>query len=234
MGELEKIKKLQNGGDFLNDKLYHPLSKYFVYFFIKLDIKPNAVTLLGFLFDIIAMVLILQKKSELLFIASILVVLSFVMDTCDGTLARYNALKNLPIQKKKFGAWLDETLGVTGQFLILFSIVLRIDNPTFGVIFFGFLAVLGLFMMNFTAVLSENLFGSEKEKLSKSVKDKLKTRVRKILGITIDPRVFAFSADMQRTSTAILLMINPILVLYLFSFIGNFYWIIRYIIYRKK
>ncbi len=89
------------------------ISPLFVWFFAKLHIKPNFVTLLSFLIGLGAAY---YAGIGRFIIAGILIQAAFIFDCVDGQLARYLNLKS------KIGAWLDTITDRIKEFLILFAI----------------------------------------------------------------------------------------------------------------
>jgi hypothetical protein len=83
-------------------KVHRIWSIYITMLFIKLDIKPNGVTLLGLFCGSVSLVLLALPRIECFILGLALYYFSFVLDKCDGEVARY-----INVHSAK-GVYLDE------------------------------------------------------------------------------------------------------------------------------
>ena len=96
--EIKKFQKKPDG--FFTTFIQRPVSPLFTYLAIKLDISPNVVSVLSFLFCCISSVLIIIIDYKGIFIvAGIIWWIGAVLDSADGDLARYTG------HISSFGGW---------------------------------------------------------------------------------------------------------------------------------
>ncbi len=237
--KLKELEKYQKGSedDYFSEKIYRKFSIIFSLLFIKLGFSANLITFLSLILDIMAgIIFFLSNNYFWVLFAAFLTQLSFILDCSDGEVARYNREKKKIKNPKKYGWYLDETLGIIGFIVIFMSIGWHafFISGNWKILLLLFFAVFGFLMINETAALSKIIFSEEKKAIAKNTREKIKSLFSRF-GININKRLFAFSADMQRMSIFIGSLINyPLLILWVFAFIGNFYWLIKFWVYRKK
>jgi phosphatidylglycerophosphate synthase len=189
-------------------KLFDKIFWFVPYIAVNGGISANLVTLLAFLLDIMAAVLI----AEGWFItAGIFVLLSYVGDISDGTVARYWGTK------KGYGKYLDEVLGTVGFSLVVLSTGLAFDKP-----WLALTSLVAIMMMNITTA-EAKLSIPEKKKISQNLQNKMGSKKYQI----------GFTCDVQRTMVALAILFQFWPLLLLFAFLGNIMWILKFWIYRK-
>ncbi|MBD3227269.1 MAG: hypothetical protein GF329_03695 [Candidatus Lokiarchaeota archaeon] len=141
--------------DFSNKKL-KPFAK-------KIGLTPNKVTIIGFCFSILALVLLLLGQylpiylnmasyveyfqSNMLFFAGLSVILSGVFDALDGVIARERGMVS------KFGAFFDSVLDRYSDSLVLLGIIIMdgLCDPLLGI-----LALIGSLIVSYTRARAES------------------------------------------------------------------------------
>ena len=111
------------------------------------NITPNQITLVSFILSLIASVFIAQGSYLWLLIGGTLAQLSSIIDGCDGEIAR------LKIMQSEFGAWFDAVLDRYADAFLLSSLCYHVykQTPHSMVLFLGLMALLGSFMVSYTA-----------------------------------------------------------------------------------
>ena len=133
--------------------LNRPVSTRISKLLVRTNITPNQMTLFCFVLAIIASLVMAQKSYWELAIGGILAHLASVLDGCDGEIARY---KN---RSTSHGAWLDAVLDrYADAFLILALTWHELQNhPSQLVYIVGFFALIGSFMVSYTADKYDNV-----------------------------------------------------------------------------
>ncbi|HPJ67052.1 MAG TPA: CDP-alcohol phosphatidyltransferase family protein [Desulfobacteraceae bacterium] len=122
----------------LVEKLVKPLAKK--------GISPNKISAISL---ILALISTLSYSFGLFFIGGILLLLSGIMDTIDGTYARIAG------RSTRFGALLDSTLDRYAEFFVLFGILFYYRN---GIMFFVIILILiGSIMTSYIKARAESL-----------------------------------------------------------------------------
>lgn len=107
MTNQEKLKQILKRDDQLLPKLFvRPIANRIVGLIGDSRITPNQISLFSFMLSLIAMLCILQPGYLPLFIAGVIIQISWIFDSVDGQLARYKGIKTA------FGGWLDMMLDV--------------------------------------------------------------------------------------------------------------------------
>ncbi len=115
---LKKYKKPKSEKYFiLNTIFYRPIASLLVKLFFQTRVTPNQITVMSFLFGILAASSFVLGKHIYLIIGSVLLQFSQILDVTDGMLAR---AKNSGSQ---FGAYLDLFLDRVTDFFIISGIV---------------------------------------------------------------------------------------------------------------
>ena len=217
---LDRVKKYQKGIRGPIGKLLDNWFRFVPYFAIKHGISANMVTAIALVLDLCAVVLMFQGW---FFFAGILVLLSYVGDISDGTVARYNNAKRLrpnqPVPPKKgYGQFLDEVLGVIGFTAVVFALGYTTGNE-----WLGFAAMLAIFMMNLTTAEAKLAIPTKK-----SISDKLQNHRFK------DKFQIGFTCDVQRTLIALAVITQSYLLLLLFVVLGTLLWLSKFWVYRDQ
>lgn len=79
-------------------------------------VHPNVMTLISLLVGVVAAGFFLQGDQVSLLVGAILLYLSYVLDWCDGQVARFTG------KVSPFGGWLDQISDRTKEFLIVLSL----------------------------------------------------------------------------------------------------------------
>ena len=133
--------------------LNRPLSVMFSRHLAKLDITPNQISLFSFLCSLLAAGLFAMGGYIYLLIGGALAQFASVIDGCDGEVAR------LKYQKSNFGGWLDAVLDRYADAFLLFGLTCHLlaREANGWVLFTGFMAIIGSFMLSYTADKYDNL-----------------------------------------------------------------------------
>ena len=127
--------------------LNRPLSVRISRRLVKYPVTPNQISLFLFLCSLLAAGLFAFGGYPGLFLGGLLAQFASVIDGCDGEVAR------LKFQGSDYGGWLDAVLDRYGDAFLLFGLTWHAysANPGLLNIFVGFLAIIGSFMLSYTA-----------------------------------------------------------------------------------
>ena len=218
----EEIRKIQNPThkvqDFWLEHLYRKIDIPITWLCIVLHIDTKVVTVIGAVLDFVAGYLVLQKEFLL---AAILLQVGILLDGVDGELARWRNwklnLKNPP----KIGGYMDKILGVPG-----FAFTVMTIGLVHNALWLAFAAATALFMVNFASSIGKVMF-PDAAKIG-SIAEARQSKLGKFL------KPFEFGMSLQRlTITLAAINFYPILFLWIFAIVGNFYWLVRLWFYRK-
>ena len=134
---------------YLNRPVSVPLSRHLV----KLDITPNQISLFSFLCSLLAAGLFALGGYLALLLGGVLAQFASIIDGCDGEVAR------LKYQSSDFGGWFDAVLDRYADAFLLFGLtwhLLAVEASSW-VLFTGFMAIIGSFMLSYTADKYDNL-----------------------------------------------------------------------------
>ena len=133
--------------------LNRPLSVMFSRHLAKLDITPNQISLFSFLCSLVAAGLFVMGGYISLLIGGVLAQFASIIDGCDGEVAR------LKYQSSDFGGWFDAVLDRYADAFLLFGLTwhLLAREANGWVLFTGFMAIIGSFMLSYTADKYDNL-----------------------------------------------------------------------------
>ncbi len=113
----------------------------------KFPISPNQISFISFLFSMIAAALFFAGGYMSLLSGGLMAQLASILDGCDGEIARLKYLES------PFGGWFDAVLDRYADAFMLFGLTwhtyLLNSNPA--VFFLGFMAIIGSFMVSYTA-----------------------------------------------------------------------------------
>lgn len=143
---LRGLRSKRNDGPisrYLNRPVSIRISRYLVQF----PITPNQISLLSFLLSIFGAGLFFIGGYPALLAGGILAQLASIIDGCDGEIAR------LKFQGSAFGGWFDAVLDRYADAFLLFGLTWHAYsmNPRLISLFFGFMAIIGSFMVSYTA-----------------------------------------------------------------------------------
>ncbi len=145
---LKKLNSKINDG-IISKKLNRPISIKISNFLIKFNITPNQISIFSFLISCLAAYLFSFKSYFGLFFGGILAQLSSIIDGCDGEVAR------LKYKSSKFGAWLDAILDRYSDAFLIWGLIWH--ELTKNAFFWGILALIGTFLVSYTADKYDNL-----------------------------------------------------------------------------
>ncbi len=101
---------------FFNVFIFRKISIYISWMFATLEISPNIITLISFLFIMASSALFILGNYFNWLIALILFALAYIIDMCDGEVARLNN------KKSSLGAFLDPFLDRVGTIIFISAI----------------------------------------------------------------------------------------------------------------
>ena len=127
--------------------LNRPLSTWFSRRLVNYSITPNQISLISFLFSTLAAGLFALGGYLALFLGGVLGQFASVIDGCDGEVAR------LKFQASDYGKWLDAVLDRYADAFLLFGLTWHAygDRTEGLVLFVGFMAIIGSFLLSYTA-----------------------------------------------------------------------------------
>ena len=149
---LKRLRDKPNDGPvarYLNRPLSVRISRYLV----QHDVTPNQISLFSFLCSLLAAGLFALGGYFALLLGGVLAQFASIIDGCDGEVAR------LKYQSSDFGGWFDAVLDRYADAFLLFGLtwhLLAVEmNGWF--LFVGFMAIIGSFMLSYTADKYDNL-----------------------------------------------------------------------------
>lgn len=133
--------------------LNRPISVLLSRHLAKLDITPNQISLFSFLCSLLATGLFMLGGYIPLLIGGVLAQFASIIDGCDGEVAR------LKYKSSDFGGWFDAVLDRYADAFLLFGLTwhLLAKEANGWVLFIGFMAIIGSFMLSYTADKYDNL-----------------------------------------------------------------------------
>ena len=110
-------------------------------------ITPNQISLFSFLCSVLAAGLFTLDGYPPLLLGGLLAQFASVIDGCDGEVAR------LKFQSSRYGGWFDAVLDRYADAFLLFGLTWHAysANTDLLILFIGFLAIIGSFMLSYTA-----------------------------------------------------------------------------------
>ncbi|MBW2062976.1 MAG: NTP transferase domain-containing protein [Deltaproteobacteria bacterium] len=124
-----------------------PLSLRISRHLAKTPVTPNQISLAAFLISLLAAALFMVGGYITLALGGLLAQLASIVDGCDGEISR------LKFQASPFGGWFDAVLDRYADAFLLFGLTWHAygKNPQDAVMAVGFLAIIGSFMLSYTA-----------------------------------------------------------------------------------
>lgn len=149
---LDRLHDKSNDGP-VSRYLNRPVSVLFSSHLVKLDITPNQISLFSFLCSLLATGLFALGGYLALLLGGVLAQFASIIDGCDGEVAR------LKYQSSDFGGWFDAVLDRYADAFLLFGLTwhLLAEEASGWVLFTGFMAIIGSFMLSYTADKYDNL-----------------------------------------------------------------------------
>jgi CDP-L-myo-inositol myo-inositolphosphotransferase len=151
----------------LNRPISIRISKYLVDF----DITPNQISLVSFLLSVLAAGLFAVGNYGLLALGGIIAQFASIIDGSDGEVARLKYLSS------DYGGWFDAVLDRYADAFLLFGLTWYVYSQDLSQwdLVIGFIAIIGSFMLSYTADKYDNL---------------MKSRIKKGIRMGRDVRVF--------------------------------------------
>ncbi len=227
--ELERLRKAVQPEDgiiatHLNSKISIRIVKYLS----RTAITPVQVSIISFLVSIVAGFCFSFGIYFYTVVGALLVQLSFILDMCDGELARYQN------KCSKFGAWLDRVFDRLSEFSIFLGICVGVyrysHNP--GIWVLGLTVIFTLSLLNYSSDILGSLSSTGKLLRSNSAE-----KINKFLGIRrfIKPGYLSFGRDMQMFLIFLGCILNQIVLLFwVIIIVGNAHWLVRAFIYWRR
>lgn len=209
--------KYEGKAGFFSVIFMHPLAFLFDKIFIMMGITPNQITFMSLVIGLLASFFISTGNRTYLIVGAVLIMLSFILDSCDGDVARYTGLKS------KKGSWLDFVTDEikNSSFIIGISIGLfrQTNDPlTF---FYGLLALFGLYI---TFVVIEGA-GQRLKKGSLKTAHANIGIVKKLEKLGFKREQLAITIDIEILIVSLLVGFNKLsLALAYYIIIKNIYW----------
>jgi CDP-L-myo-inositol myo-inositolphosphotransferase len=133
--------------------LNRPLSALLSRQLVKINITPNQITLFSFMCSLVAAALFALGGYTSLLLGGVLAQFASIVDGSDGEVAR------LKYQTSNFGAWFDAVLDRYADAFLLLGLTWHLLGKEASglVLFIGFMAIIGSFMVSYTADKYDNL-----------------------------------------------------------------------------
>ncbi|MEH6823233.1 MAG: NTP transferase domain-containing protein [Motiliproteus sp.] len=143
---LDRLRDKPNDGPVAR-YLNRPISVRFSRQLASLNITPNQISVFSFLCSLLAAGLFALGGYPALLLGGVLAQFASIIDGCDGEVAR------LKYQSSDYGGWLDAVLDRYADAFLLFGLTwhLLAVEASGGVLFIGFMAIIGSFMLSYTA-----------------------------------------------------------------------------------
>ncbi len=193
---------LKRLGDKSNDgpvarHLNRPLSIRISQVLVQHDITPNQISLISFLCSVLAAGLFALGGYFALFVGGVLAQFASIIDGCDGEVAR------LKYQSSDIGGWFDAVLDRYADAFLLFGLtwhLLRLEANGW-ILLVGFMAIIGSFMLSYTA-----------DKYDKLMRERIQAGGKAGLRMGRDVRVFLiFLAALSNLVLPVLLLIAVVM-----------------------
>jgi 1L-myo-inositol 1-phosphate cytidylyltransferase / CDP-L-myo-inositol myo-inositolphosphotransferase len=167
---LDSMRGKSNDGpvsQWLNRPISIQISKYLVDF----DITPNQISFVSFLLSVLAAGLFAMGNYWLLALGGIIAQFASIIDGSDGEIARLKYLSS------DYGGWFDAVLDRYADAFLLFGLTWYVFSQDLSqwALVIGFIAIIGSFMLSYTADKYDNL---------------MKSRIKKGVRMGRDVRVF--------------------------------------------
>ena len=149
---LTRLRDKPNDGP-VSRYLNRPLSVRISRQLVKRNVTPNQISLFSFLCSLLAAGLFALGGYFALLLGGVLAQFASIIDGCDGEVAR------LKYQSSDFGGWFDAVLDRYADAFLLFGLTwhLLAVEVNGWILFVGFMAIIGSFMLSYTADKYDNL-----------------------------------------------------------------------------
>ena len=149
---LARLRDKPNDGP-VSRYLNRPLSVRISRQLVKRDVTPNQISLFSFLCSLLAAGLFALGGYFALLLGGVLAQFASIIDGCDGEVAR------LKYQSSDVGGWFDAVLDRYADAFLLFGLTWHLvaTDVSGWILFVGFMAIIGSFMLSYTADKYDNL-----------------------------------------------------------------------------
>lgn len=126
---------------------YRPLAGMITRRLVDYPITPNQISLFSFICSLLAAALFAIGGYAALFTGGLFAQFSMIIDCCDGAVAR------LKFQISEYGGWFDAVLDRYADAFMLFGLMWHVyaDKMDNLILFIGFMAIIGSFVLSYTA-----------------------------------------------------------------------------------
>jgi len=151
---LDRLRSKPNDGP-VSRYLNRPLSIRISRLLVKYPVTPNQISLFSFLCSVLGAGLFAFGGYPGLLLGGLLAQFASIIDGCDGEVAR------LKFQGSDYGGWFDAVLDRYADAFLLFGLTWHAYSAKAGslILFIGFLAIIGSFMLSYTADKYDRLMG---------------------------------------------------------------------------
>ena len=120
---------------------------------VNFNFTPNQVSIFSFLLSLVATAFFAMGEYRYLVFGGIMAQLASIIDGCDGEVARLKYLSS------NFGGWFDAVLDRYADAFLLFGLTWHVYSTNLSSLVFviGFMAIIGSFMVSYTADKHDNL-----------------------------------------------------------------------------
>ncbi len=120
---------------------------------VNFNFTPNQISIFSFLLSLVAAAFFAMGEYRYLVFGGILAQLASIIDGCDGEVARLKYLSS------NFGGWFDAVLDRYADAFLLFGLTWHVYSTNLSSLVFviGFMAIIGSFMVSYTADKHDNL-----------------------------------------------------------------------------
>ncbi len=162
---LDTLRDKPNDGP-VSRYLNRPISMRFSRWLVNRRITPNHISLCSFLCSALAAGLFAFGNYTTLLLGGILAQCASIIDGCDGEVAR------LKFQSSRYGGWFDAVLDRYADAFLLFGLMWHVysNNANEFILLIGFLAIIGSFMLSYTADKYDSLM---RDRINHSMKFRL-------------------------------------------------------------
>ena len=167
---LDSVRGKGNDGP-VSKWLNRPISIQFSKYLVDFDITPNQISFVSFLLSVLAAGLFALGNYWLLALGGIIAQFASIIDGSDGEVARLKYLSS------DYGGWFDAVLDRYADAFLLFGLTWYVYSQDLSqwALAIGFIAIIGSFMLSYTADKYDNL---------------MKSRIKKGIRMGRDIRVF--------------------------------------------
>jgi len=140
-------------GSLVSRYLNRPLSIFITSKLVNFNISPDLITLMSFIFALFSGIFFSFGIYSWSVLGGMMAQLSSIIDGCDGEVARFKYLSS------NYGGWFDAVLDRYADAFLLFGLTWHVYSTNLSslVVVIGFMAMIGSFMVSYTADKHDNL-----------------------------------------------------------------------------